>query len=62
LLEENVILGERVHLKTLPVLEVKSDDVKASHGAKIDKLDPQKLFYMTSKGLDKTLSKKLILE
>ena len=39
LLEENVILGKKVKIKTLPMLDVRSSDVSASHGAKIDRLD-----------------------
>ncbi len=49
LLEENIILGERVQIKTLPMLDVRSNDVSASHGARIEKLDAKKLFYLESK-------------
>lgn len=51
LLEENVILGKKVKIKTLPMLDVRSSDVSASHGAKIDRLDQGKLFYMMARGL-----------
>lgn len=49
LLEENIILGERVQISTLPMLDVRSNDVSASHGARIEKLDVKKLFYLESK-------------
>ena len=49
--EENLLLGKKISLKTLPMLDVRSNDVKASHGAKIERLDPQKLFYLTAKWL-----------
>jgi len=39
LLEENIVLGKKVKVKTLPMLDVRSSDVSASHGAKIDRLD-----------------------
>ncbi len=49
--EEQFLLWQPKHLFVRPVLDVQSNDVKASHGAKIHTLDQQKLFYMMSKGL-----------
>ncbi|NOZ45140.1 MAG: SufD family Fe-S cluster assembly protein [bacterium] len=34
-MEENIILGPHIHIKTLPILDIHSNDVQASHGAKI---------------------------
>lgn len=62
LLEENLILGEKIQLKTLPMLDVRSNDVSASHGCKIDRVDANKLFYMTSKGIPKDEANRLIVE
>ena len=62
LLEENVILGKKVKIKTLPMLDVRSSDVSASHGAKIDRLDQGKLFYMMTRGLDEQASQRLIVQ
>ena len=61
LLEENIILGDRVHIKTLPMLDVHSSDVSASHGARIERLDEKKLFYLQSRGLDATQAKELMI-
>ena len=44
------------------MLDVRSSDVSASHGAKIDRLDESKLFYMMAKGLDQKQAQKLIVE
>jgi Fe-S cluster assembly protein SufD len=60
-LEENILLGDKLKIKTLPMLDVRSNDVKASHGARIEKLDPQRLFYLQSRGLDDTQAKNLII-
>lgn len=60
--EEQIILWSDVRIKAKPVLNVQSNDVKASHGSKIEKLDEQKLFYMMSKGLDTHQSQRLVLE
>jgi len=62
LLEENILLDTGIHIKTLPILNVASPDVKASHGAKIDKLDANKLFYMTSKGIAQSTAQNLIID
>jgi Fe-S cluster assembly scaffold protein SufB len=61
LLEENIILGEWVQIKTLPMLDVRSNDVSASHGARIEKLDAKKLFYAQSRGLSETEAKWLLV-
>jgi len=53
LLEQNIVLGKDISLKTLPKLQISSHNVRASHGANIDTLDQQKLFYMMSRGLTK---------
>lgn len=62
LLEENILLGEKMKIKTLPMLDVRSDDVTASHGAKIERLDDKKLFYMQAKGIPKQEAKKLLIQ
>lgn len=62
LLEENIVLGEDIRIKTLPMLDVHSSDVAASHGARIQKLSEEKLFYLRSRGLEKKESERLMLE
>lgn len=61
LLEENIILWEKIQIKTLPILNVSSNDVSAWHGARIHKLDSEKLFYMMSKWLSNAKSKEIII-
>ncbi len=62
LLEENIVLWKNIQIKTLPMLDVRSNDVSASHGARIEKLDEKKLFYMRSKWLSEAEAKRLMLE
>lgn len=62
LLEQNIVLGKNISLKTLPKLTVASHNVTAAHGAKIDTLDQQKLFYMMSRGLTKWQSQTLLVD
>lgn len=61
LLEENIVLGEKIKINTLPMLDVQSNDVQASHGARIEKLDPKKLFYFKSRGLSDHDAKQLLI-
>lgn len=60
--EENLILGDKVKIRTAPILDVRSSDVSASHGCKIERLDPKRLFYMQSRGLSQIESQSLILD
>lgn len=62
LLEENVVLGKKIKINTLPILNVASNDVRAWHWAKVQKLDNEKLFYMTSKWLSSSKSKEIIVK
>lgn len=59
--EQNIVLGKDISLKTLPELHIASHNVRASHGANIDTLDQQKLFYMMSRGLTKQQSQTLLM-
>jgi len=62
LLEDNVVLWEKIKINTLPVLNVSSNDVSAWHWAKIQRLDSEKLFYMMSKWLSGNKSKEIIIK
>lgn len=62
LIEQNIVLGKNISLKTLPKLNVASYNVTAAHGANIDTLDQQKLFYMMSRGLSQQQSQLLMVD
>jgi Fe-S cluster assembly protein SufD len=62
LLEENIILGEKIKIRTAPILDVRSSDVSASHWCRVERLDPKRLFYMQSRGLTQSESQSLILD
>lgn len=61
LLEKNIILWEKVRIKALPRLDVYSNDVKATHGVSIEKINKENMFYLESKWLDEDLSKEIII-
>ena len=61
LTEEVLVLGKNVTIKTSPQLFVGSKNVKASHGASIQRLHPEKLFYMHSKGISPEVARTLLI-
>lgn len=61
LTEEVLVLWRGIKVKTSPQLFVGSKNVKASHGASIQRLQPEKLFYMNAKGITPELSRKLFI-
>ena len=62
LLEENIVFGQHISVKSLPALSVASHNVQASHGAKIEKINPEKLFYVSSKWLSQEESQTLVVD
>jgi len=62
LLEENIVFGKNISIKSLPALSVASHDVQASHGAKIEKINQEKLFYMQSKWLAQGNAQTLVVD
>ena len=65
LLEKNVVLSKKgtwAKIKAIPRLDVYSNDVQASHGVSIDRINEDNLFYLSSKWLDKDSSQELIIK
>jgi len=60
--EKNVILGKNISTDILPMLDVHSNDVMASHGASIDTINDNRLFYMQAKGLTTQSARTLIIQ
>lgn len=62
LLEDNIIFHPSARIKALPKLDIRSNDVQASHGAKIRTIDDKELFYMQARWLSLAASKKLYIQ
>lgn len=60
-LNNNLLLDERCHADSKPNLEIFADDVKASHGATVGRLDQEQLFYMKSRGFSDREAKNLLI-
>ena len=52
LYEETLLLWNAKYISLIPWLRVDSPDVKASHWAKVQRISPERLFYMQSRGLN----------
>lgn len=61
-LSNYLLLGEFARALSKPNLEISADDVKASHGSTVAKLQDDLLFYLKSRGLNSSQAKTLLVE
>ena len=61
LYEETLLLWNAKYISLVPWLRVDSPDVKASHWAKIQRISPERLFYMQSRGLSQEKAVNMII-
>jgi Fe-S cluster assembly protein SufD len=57
-----MLLGRGATANAKPELEIYADDVKCNHGATVGELDPNQLFYLSSRGLPPAEARALLLE
>jgi Fe-S cluster assembly protein SufD len=58
----NLLLSARAHADAIPGLQIEADDVRCTHAAAVAQIDPEQLFYLTSRGLDHDVASSLIVE
>jgi len=62
-LQKIILFSDNSKASAIPVLNVKTDKISsASHSASISPFEKEKLFYLESRWICKTLAKKLLLE
>ena len=61
-LNKNLLLGEKARAFSKPELDIHSDDVACSHGATVGNLDEDAMYYLKSRGIDKQIAEKLIVQ
>jgi len=59
---QNLMLGERSEIKSIPGLEICADDVSCSHGATVGRIDETELFYLQARGIPLVEAERLIVE
>ena len=57
-----MMLSAKARLDAIPSVLVSADDVSASHGGTVGELDEDAIFYMQSRGLDRTSAVRVIVE
>lgn len=62
LANHNLLFSDEAKVRSIPALEIMADDVKAGHAATMGKPDKEMLFYLMSRGLDKSGAEKLLIE
>lgn len=61
LLEKNLIIWKNIKVKATPRLDVYSSNIHATHWVSVDKIDPESLYYMESRGLSFQRSQNLLI-
>merc|ERR1712037_547475 len=56
-----ILLSDRCKAWAVPSLEIVADDVQCTHGATVSDLSEEELFYLRSRGLDRTTSRNLLM-
>lgn len=59
---KGMILDEKSQITVEPKMEIESDEVRASHAAAVGKIDEEELFYLMSRGVDRTEAENLIVK
>ncbi|MEW6722996.1 MAG: SufD family Fe-S cluster assembly protein, partial [Candidatus Micrarchaeota archaeon] len=62
-LSEHVMhLNPGAHASANPELEIENNDVSSRHAASVSRIDEEKIFYLTTRGISREDAKKLIVE
>ena len=56
-----LMLSDEARVDAKPELEIFADDVQCSHGATVGDLDPNQLFYLTARGIPKSVARALLI-
>lgn len=62
LTQEALMLDASAKIDAVPGLEIKTNDVKASHSATVSRVNPEDLFYAASRGIPHDAARRLFVE
>ena len=57
---KTLLLSDTAVIDTKPQLEIFADDVKCTHGATVGQLDEEQVFYLRSRGIDRTSARDML--
>src|SRR5450756_1162935 len=58
----NLALSSHARADSMPKLEIENNDVRCTHGATVGPIDEEQLFYLTSRGLQRSAAERMIVE
>jgi Fe-S cluster assembly protein SufD len=59
---ENLLLSDHARSDSIPSLEIDANDVRASHGATVSRVDEEYIFYLQSRGIPRNTAVRMIVE
>jgi Fe-S cluster assembly protein SufD len=59
---ENLLLSHQARADSIPSLKIDANDVRASHGATISRVDEEYIFYLQSRGIPRSTAVRMIVE
>ena len=59
---ENLLLDRTARADSIPSLEIDANDVRASHGATVGKIDEEYLFYLMSRAIPRKTAVRMVVE
>ncbi len=60
--EDALLLSDTAKAQAVPSLEIDENEVKAGHASTVGPVDPEQLFYLMSRGIDRSQARKLIVQ
>jgi len=58
--DDALLLSPSAHVDSVPALEIGANDVKAYHGATVGAIDAEQMFYMESRGIERSAAERMI--
>jgi Fe-S cluster assembly protein SufD len=59
---ENLLLDRSARADSIPSLEIDANDVRASHGATVSKIEEEYVFYLMSRGIPRNTAVRMVVE
>ena len=59
---ENLLLSYHARADSIPGLQIDANDVRASHGATVSRIDEEYIFYLQSRGIPRSTAVRMIVE
>lgn len=59
-INQNLLLSNEAEVNSRPILNIYSDDVKASHGSTVGQLDEDEIFYLASRCISRSKAEQMI--